>query len=175
LETQLVEADLAAAAFAGVDREFDGVGVAQCFVGDGSPREVDLAFLVAHLAPFPRKHEIGAIHPPDVFAFGVGELELQRVAGRVAAHLERELIVARIVDRQLAAHRRVTGDAVEIEIKAKRLSARAVGAAQRRSDLVGCDGAPRGCVLKIIEQASRCRSVRADTARQQACEKTKRR
>jgi hypothetical protein len=58
------------------------------------------------------------VDPPDVLAACIDELEFQIVYRRIAAHVKRELVVGRKVDRQRATYAGIAGDAREVEIEA---------------------------------------------------------
>ena len=77
------------------------------------------------------RHSLGnsksrTIEPPHVVAAGIDELDLEIVYGRVRAQIERDLVVLRQIERQLAARERVARDVPEIEVEAQRLSVDAV-------------------------------------------------
>src|SRR3546814_567662 len=150
---QRVETDRALAADAVVDRELQLRAVAQHAVGARAPGLDDVPLLVAHRRPLHGELVAGLLHPPHVVAAGIDELHLQVVGWRIPAYFERESVVLRIVDRQVALDADVAGHAVEVVVQAQRLAVRAIRHAKLAADLVGGNDAPRGCVLEAVEKS----------------------
>src|SRR5262249_20052353 len=90
------------ASAAGGHDEFDAGHVAQHAIGGRSPREVDLALLDPHLPPIPWEDEVLLPEPPYVLAACVDELHLKIVDRRVAAQIERDLVVRGYIEWQRA-------------------------------------------------------------------------
>src|SRR3546814_4874240 len=92
----------ALAADAVVDRELELGAVAKHAVRARSPGLDDVPLLVAHRRPLRRELVAGAFDPPHVVAAFVDELHLQIVGRGIAADPERERVVFRIVDGEVA-------------------------------------------------------------------------
>ncbi len=159
-QAQLVEAHRALAADLVVEGELDLRAALEFLVRTRAPGLVDLPLLEADRAPLLGKVVARPVDPPHVVAAGVDQLELQVVARRIAAQLERELVVVRILDRDRAADPGIAGDAVEVVVQADRLGAAAAGGLHqpgRSGDLVGDDDLP---VVEVVEAVQRHRRGR---------------
>jgi hypothetical protein len=97
----------------------------------------------------------GPVDPPHGVAAGVDQLELQVVAGRVAAKLEGEPVVAGQHQRQVALDPGVARHAVEVVVQAQRLAVHPVCHPQPADHLVGGDHAPRRRIVEAVEQPRR--------------------
>src|SRR5512144_3036633 len=85
-----------------------------------SPGELDLPPARGELRPAARKGEVPPVHPPDVVAGGIHQLELEVVDRRVGAYPEGEGVVVGEVDRKTLPHHGVAAVALEIEVEAHR-------------------------------------------------------
>src|SRR5690606_26182709 len=103
----------------------------------------------------PREIVARPVHPPDVVASGVDQLELQVVVRRIATQLERVAVVARVLDHQVALDAGMAGNSVEIVVQAQRAALLARDRAQAAADLVGGHHAPLRGILETVEQARR--------------------
>ncbi len=137
------------------DDQLDRRAAPEIAVCRGAPGEFEVPLLEAHALPFAREREVGAVHPPHVFSACVDELELERVGRRVAAQAEGELVVPRVVERQLPPRDRVAGHRAEIEVETQRIARAAWNCAQARLDAVRCRGLPRRDVAEVIQQPHR--------------------
>src|SRR6185295_9289686 len=115
----------------------------------GTPGELDLALLVAHLPPLVRELEILAIDPPDVLAAGIDQFEFQVVHRRLAADAEGDLPVGGQLDGEGLARHGIAGAAVEIEVEAEGAFVR--GEIER--DAVRGSGGPAGGGGEVVERA----------------------
>src|SRR5690606_35089020 len=102
LPRQAAEAHAAAPAGVVVDGEFELRAAAQDAIQVRPPGLVDMARAVTHRGPLARELVARPVHPPDIVAAGVDQLELQVVGRRVAAQLEGEAVVLRILQWQVA-------------------------------------------------------------------------
>ncbi|MNV16690.1 hypothetical protein D3C71_1074590 [compost metagenome] len=157
LQGEAVETDRALATDLAVDRELHRRAAAErCFLAR-APGLVDLAGAVLHRAPRLGEGVAGPVDPPHVVAAGIDQLELQVVGRRIAAQLQAELVIGRVLDAQLAADADIAGDVVEIVVQAQRApTTTADHAAQRTADLVGDHQLPGRHVVEAVQHL-RCR------------------
>jgi len=144
----------AAAAASGSDGQFQRGALRERVILARSPGKRDVVLGDPPRRPCFRHREIGPRMPPHVVAAGIDQLELQRVGRTGAAHAQVERIVRRECDRQCAAHRCVTGGAVQVVVEAQRLAVIAVDAAQARGDVVGRRDVPCRGIAEVHERGS---------------------
>src|SRR5258708_7407978 len=137
---QVVDPNGAPSASPRGDDDLDGGDVARLAATDGTPCERDLSLLRRDLAPLTGKFEITPVHPPDVLAARIDELELQVVHGSIGTHPERELVVRGQIQIDAPPGDCIAGVAMEIEIELHGAPAVTGALADRKRYAVGWMG-----------------------------------
>ncbi len=140
---------LLASVASGRDHELDELRLAQAAVNRRTPGELDMAAADRQVAEPWRQHMVRPVHPPDVVAAGIDQLELEVVGGAGSLDARDEIEALGPGHRQRTTHHRVAGDAGKVRVQAQ--AAVAVGA-QARTHLVGRGGRPGRHVAEIVEQ-----------------------
>src|SRR6185312_10481709 len=107
------------------------------------------------LLPLVREDEFGTIDPPHVLAARVDQLELQCVHWRIAAYPERQFVVRRQVEWQLAPRRGVADHVAKIEIQAQCAAEFSIDGLDGCRRVVGVIGGPGGEGFEVVERAWR--------------------
>jgi hypothetical protein len=109
-----------------------------------------------------------SVHPPDVIAAGVDQLELEIIIGRFATQAKIEAIILGIIQFHIALQADITGDAVEVVVETERRAVRIRNRTNLAADLGRCDDAPNRWILEFVERPGRFFGMRYGCDQQQA-------
>src|SRR5690606_3185673 len=133
--------------------------IADLAAADRAPGEGHVAPAEGDPPPVPGELEARPLHPPDVVARLIDQLELERILRCIALEPEAQLVVLGQVQWQLAAQCRPAAAPLEVEVDAKCAAAIPAGVlckveahAARGRGLPGVDR------LEVVEHARLCRA-----------------